>query len=94
MVDSAFSLQPKKAMRYWSNKLPMLRKDFNKLTSEMQDRAFVISRLTSLQQVQKVYDGIAKEGKYQPIHCSFKNGSKHKPQNSPRRRQMAGGSGK
>lgn len=59
MVDSIFSLQPERAMKFWGGKLPMLRDDFNNLAEEMKDRAFVISRITSLQQVQKIYDGIA-----------------------------------
>lgn len=53
-------LKPKAALNYWSSKVPVTKKDFDKLSDEAKRRAFTVSGLSRLDQVTAVQTAITK----------------------------------
>jgi SPP1 gp7 family putative phage head morphogenesis protein len=58
-IDRELMVQPERAMAYWAGKVPTLKKQLNALSEDAQTKAFVISKLNNIKQLQQVYDGIA-----------------------------------
>lgn len=48
------------ALAYWQSKIPVTRDEFDKLSGEAKTRAFAVSSLSKLDQVQAVFNGIEK----------------------------------
>ena len=57
-INADIKLKPEEALKYWRGKVPASQAQLRRMADDAKTKAFVISRLTSLQQVQKVYNGI------------------------------------